>query len=160
MSVSFGPHHEVQKNFIEVLTSNLFPMFSTLVACVQQAGLVDVLSTIEGKTILCPTNLAFKRCGFTIENNDIYLNGKVVSKNTLKKVLMGHVIDETSFGNTDQMMLPSQGSAKNLNGQEIDFVTDTSYRTTITSGNSQACILMPNFISSNVSWVPIGRVLL
>jgi uncharacterized surface protein with fasciclin (FAS1) repeats len=56
---AFAGHHSEQKNIVETAAAN--PDFSTLVAAVQAAGLVETLSGEGPFTVFAPTNAAFEK---------------------------------------------------------------------------------------------------
>ena len=141
-------------NFLEEIESERFPMFRTLSKLISIAGLGDLLANAERITVLCPTNKAFERAGIKVVREHVTLNGAELDTDTLKKVLMRHVI------RFEQHSLDHAGAVQTLSQETLMFDTDEDGRTTVSHGQTSACVLMQGFLSSNARFAAIGRVLL
>ncbi len=80
------PAFAADKNIVEIAASN--PQFSTLVAAVKAAGLVDTLSGEGPYTVLAPTDEAFAKLGKETLNDLL----KPENKEKLAAILKYHVI--------------------------------------------------------------------
>merc|ERR1712168_1752378 len=72
------------KSIAELVSTN--PKFSTLLAAVKAAGLVDTLAGEGPFTVFAPPNTAFEKVPADA------LNGLLADKEALKKVLLRHVV--------------------------------------------------------------------
>lgn len=149
----FGNHHGDGSetscepgNLVDELTSGRFPMFSTLVKAIMHADLVETLKTTGGLVVLCPTDMAFKRAGISLDGMDPM---------DVKMLLLNHV-----FKAPHGTQLNNQ-TVTTLGGKQIIFDCDQDMRCMVknSSGHS-ACILLQGFSSSNADFAAIGRVLL
>ncbi|WP_435057090.1 fasciclin domain-containing protein [Streptomyces sp. bgisy060] len=121
------------------------PALSTLVAAVQQAGLVDTLNDAKDITVFAPTNDAFAK----IPKAD--LDKVLADKATLTKILTYHVVGEPV-----QKADLADGSFKTLEGGTL---------TTSGSGdayevNDTAAIVCGNVKTSNATVYIIDTVLM
>jgi len=153
----FGAHNTELGNLVDELSGGRFPMFSTLVTAVKFAGLVEELSNDSEITVLCPTNMAFKRA--KIEHDEQGLNFKIeekdLTKDDVKNLLMSHVIKVKNDDMLEQQMFETYKS-----GVSVKFSNDDDYRVTVTNSiNNSACVLLQGFKSSNANFAAIGRVL-
>ncbi len=137
-------------NLVQELTSHIFPMFSTLVAAASYAGLVDTLATTQDITVLCPTDLAFTRAGIEAKGGRIFMNGTLLSYETVKNVLLTHVIQGRH--------IPHR-MTEALSHKKLTFHTDDDMRTTVDDGHNSACVLLSGLSSTNANFAVIGRVL-
>ena len=106
------------------------PALSTLVAAVQQAGLVDTLNNAENITIFAPTNDAFAKIP------PATLNEVLADKKTLTDILKYHVVDQRSTAADLE-----SGSLATLQGGTITTAkagdTYTANDATVLCGNVQ-----------------------
>lgn len=130
-------------------------MFSTLVELVVYAGLKTRLAETKDMYVLCPTNDAFQRAGITA--SPAMMGGVPLSREEVQEVLKQHVIPRArdTHGN-----LRGFGSARTLSGTRITFEHGDDMRTSVSTANSTACVLMQGFTSTNAAFAGIGRVLL
>ena len=102
-------HHKNKQDIVDVAASN--PDFSTLVAAVKAAGLVDALKGDGPLTVFAPTNAAFAKLpAGTVE--DLL---KPENKDKLIAVLTYHVVP----GKVMASDVVKVDSAKSLQGQNI-----------------------------------------
>jgi hypothetical protein len=156
-----GPAPARFGNVLQELTSGRYPFFSTLVAAVQYAardypGLVRSLESAQ-ITVLCPTNAAFQRAGFTLgQDGCIMLNGGRLPTSAVHTLLLHHVFAGRENALQTQTV-PSLEPDRTLR-----FFTDSTMRTTVIGGDndSEACVLLQGFKSTNADFAAIGRVLL
>jgi transforming growth factor-beta-induced protein len=95
------------KNIVEAAAAN--PNFSTLVAAVKAAGLVDTLSGKDAFTILAPTNAAFNKLPKgTVE-------ALLKDPEKLKAILLYHAIKGKAYSGD----VAKLSSAETLNGQPV-----------------------------------------
>lgn len=98
------------KNLVEVAAGN--PNFSTLVAAVQAAGLVETLSGSDAFTILAPTNAAFAKLPKgTVE---ALLN----DPEKLKSILLYHAIKGKAYSGA----VAKLSNAETVNGQRVAII--------------------------------------
>lgn len=83
--VAFAESHAMSKDIVDTAAEN--PDFSTLVAAVQAADLVDTLKGEGPFTVFAPTNAAFEAVGSTVEELL-----KPENKDKLTTVLTYHVV--------------------------------------------------------------------
>ncbi len=108
-----GDHHKATKNIVE--TASAVSDFSTLVAAVQAAGLVETLSGDGPFTVFAPTNDAFgKLPAGTVESLL-----KPENRDKLTAILTYHVVP----GKVLAKDVVSLTSAKTVNGQQIKIDT-------------------------------------
>ena len=98
---------------VEVATANAD--FSTLVAAVQAAGLVDALSAEGPFTVFAPTNEAFAALPAGLLDKLLLPE----NKDTLTKILTYHVVAAKVMAAD-----VAAGKVKTLEGSEIDITTD------------------------------------
>lgn len=108
-AAAIAEHHKGKKDIVDVAASN--PDFSTLVAAVKAAGLVDALKGEGPLTVFAPTNAAFAKLpAGTVENLL-----KPENKDTLVSILTYHVV----AGNVMAADVVKVDSATSLQGQNI-----------------------------------------
>lgn len=135
---------EYPADIIDVAMSN--PDFSTLVAAVQAAGLVDTLR--EGEyTVFAPTNEAFERA---LAQLDLTAEELLADTETLTQVLQYHVVAGTV---TSDML--SSGFVATLTGDEVEIEIS---RGTVRVNNSR--VVMADVAAGNGVIHVIDRVLL
>jgi uncharacterized surface protein with fasciclin (FAS1) repeats len=120
------------------------PLLSTLVAAVQQAGLVDTLNSAQNITVFAPTNDAFAK----IPKKD--LDALLADKAKLTKVLTYHV--------TPDRLAPTAlaGSHKTLQGGEVKVMGSGADFT----ANGNAKVLCGNVQTSNATVYIVDTVLM
>jgi uncharacterized surface protein with fasciclin (FAS1) repeats len=123
--------------------------FSTLVAAVQQAGLVDALDGNRHYTVFAPTDDAFAAIGLNAGNID------TVPAAELKNILLYHV---TNGDRNSQSVIPAD-SIRMANGERT-FPQLTSEGAFIEGANSTAEIVIPDVNASNGVIHVIDTVLL
>jgi uncharacterized surface protein with fasciclin (FAS1) repeats len=87
------------------------PNFSTLLAAVQAAGLVETLSSPGPFTVFAPTNAAFAKV------DPDTLNGLLNDPEALKAVLLYHVVS----GRVTSTQVVKLNSAKTVNGANVNI---------------------------------------
>ena len=113
MNAAMAAHHE-KKDIVDVAASN--DDFSTLVAAVKAAGLVETLKGEGPFTVLAPTNAAFAKLpAGTVENLL-----KPENKDQLTAILTYHVIP----GNNPASAVVTLDSAPTVNGQSVTISVD------------------------------------
>lgn len=113
VNVAVADHHE-QKDIVDIAASN--DDFSTLVAAVKAAGMVETLKGKGPFTVLAPTNAAFAKLpAGTVENLLLPEN-----KDQLGAILAYHVIP----GNNPASAVVTLDSAKTVNGQSVTISVD------------------------------------
>lgn len=121
--LDFGP----TENIIEFAAAA--DNFSTLVAAVKAAGLVDVLSGEGPMTLLAPNNAAFAK----VENFDALM----ADAGALKELLLNHIVGELV---TSEMIEPSSWSSLGssfvtLGGKTITVTLDENQPSMVNSAN-------------------------
>jgi len=107
-------HHGTKQDIVDVAASN--PDFSTLVAAVKAADLVDALKGDGPLTVFAPTNAAFAKLpAGTVE--DLL---KPENKDKLVSILTYHVV----AGKVMAADVVTVDSATSLQGQTIDVTVD------------------------------------
>lgn len=107
LGLSVAQNSTKDKTIVEIAASN--PDFSTLVAAVQAAGLVDTLNGAGPFTVFAPTNAAFAK----IPKAD--LDALLKDKAALTKVLTYHVVaGKVMSGDVVKLK-----SAKTVQGQDV-----------------------------------------
>lgn len=101
-----------QKNLAEIAISN--PDFSTLVAAVKAAGLVDALSGDTELTVFAPTNAAFAKLPAGT------LEALLADKEKLADILKYHIV----AGKVLAKDVVNLDSADALNGKELEIDTE------------------------------------
>jgi len=98
---------------VEYLKSD--PKFSTLVAAVESAGLVDTLNNLDANlTVFAPTNEAFEEA-LSILN--LTAEELLKDKETLTSVLTYHVLGSKVYSN----QISDGMEANTLNGEDVEF---------------------------------------
>lgn len=124
---------------VDVLANDADGRFTTLLAAVEAAGLVDAFSEAEGVTLLAPTNEAFDAAlaylGLTAEE-------LLADTETLTQVLLYHVVD-TRLQLRD---LTAGPEATTLQGETVQFALDAG----ILSANGVTISDVDNLASNNV----------
>jgi len=113
MQAAIAAHHE-KKDIVDVAASN--DDFSTLVAAVKAAGLVDTLKGEGPFTVLAPTNAAFAKLPEGTVENLL----KPENKDQLTAILTYHVIP----GNNPASTVVTLNSAPTVNGQSVSISVD------------------------------------
>jgi len=114
-SVVARAEDKASKNIVEIAAGN--ENFSTLVAAVKAAGLVDTLSGEGPFTVFAPTNAAFDKLGKET------LDAVLKDKEKLTKILLAHVVKGKVMA-ADAVGLDGK-SAKTAGGAELPVkVTD------------------------------------
>lgn len=117
------------------------PNFSTLLAAVQAAGLVDTLNSAGPFTVFAPTNAAFDKLPAGTVNSLVTPE----MKPTLTKILTYHVV-------------PGRFTAADLKNGQVLTTVEGEQLTVVMSGGSvmlkdakggMATVTIPNVISSN-----------
>ena len=140
-----APEAEAAGTIVDVAVGN--PDFSTLVALLTAAGLVETLQGEGPFTVLAPTNAAFEalaaKLGVTIDELSTTLTGDV---ELLKKVLTSHVI-------AGKVMAADTAT---LNGMEADLVSGEKAKVvsadgvvSFTIGTSTATVTTADVAASN-----------
>lgn len=120
---------------------------STLVAAVQQAGLVDTLNSLPAATVFAPSNDAFAKIPQET------LDAVLADPETLTAILTLHVVPGQRL---DAQTLADMGSAPTVNGQQITFAAQGgSLRV-----NGQATDICPNVRTANATVHIIDTVLM
>jgi uncharacterized surface protein with fasciclin (FAS1) repeats len=128
------------KNCVVVASSN--KNFSTLVALVQQAGLVKTLSGKGPFTIMAPTNAAFAKLKKTAP--DTY-NAVTTDNALLTKVLTYHVIPAKVPASAAIAVAKKNGSVKTVQGEKIKL----SLKGSSLFINGNAKVIAPDVRCSN-----------
>lgn len=123
--------------------------FSTLVAAVQRAGLVDTLNGRRHFTVFAPTDDAFAEIGLNAGNID------TVPIPVLKNILLYHVTDGDR---NSQSVIPAE-RVRMANGEFV-FPQLTPGGAIIEGANSTATIIIPDVNASNGVIHVIDTVLL
>jgi uncharacterized surface protein with fasciclin (FAS1) repeats len=105
-----GDRNQREGNIVEVLAGK--ENFTTLVALVQKAGLVDALSGETELTVFAPTNAAFER--LAAENPDLF-EAVLASPELLTAVLLYHV----AAGEVDSSAIVGLSSVETLLGADV-----------------------------------------
>jgi len=86
---AFAQGHRPTQNIVQIAASN--PDFSTLVAAVQKAGLVDALDGPKRLTVFAPTNAAFDALAAQLGYADGMALVNALSAEQLAPILLYHV---------------------------------------------------------------------
>ena len=113
IQTAIAAHHE-KKDIVDVAASN--DDFSTLVAAVKAADLVDTLKSEGPFTVLAPTNAAFAKLPEGTVENLL----KPENKDQLTAILTYHVI----AGNNPASAVVTLDSAPTVNGQSVTISVD------------------------------------
>merc|ERR1711990_1238360 len=126
------------KTLAELVVSE--PRFSTLLAAVKAADLVDTLNGDGPFTVFAPTNEAFKKVPADA------LAGLLANKEELKKVLLRHVVPSTIQGKN---IPPGTTTLDTAGGDKIDVTRDENNLIQIRSTAGTAYVVLFDVIASN-----------
>merc|ERR1712242_548840 len=126
------------KTLAELVVSE--PRFSTLLAAVKAADLVETLSGEGAFTVFAPTNKAFKKVPADA------LAGLLANKEELKKVLLRHVVPSTIQGKN---IPPGTTTLDTAGGDKIDVTRDENNLIQIRSTAGTAYVVLFDVIASN-----------
>merc|ERR1711913_177059 len=126
------------KTLAELVVSE--PRFSTLLAAVKAADLVDTLNGEGAFTVFAPTNEAFKKVP------EDALAGLLANKEELKKVLLRHVVPSTIQGKN---IPPGTTTLTAASGDRIDVTRDQNNLIQIKSTAGSAYVVLFDVIASN-----------
>merc|ERR1712156_552719 len=126
------------KTLAELVVSE--PRFSTLLAAVKAADLVDTLNGEGAFTVFAPTNEAFKKVP------EDALAGLLANKEELKKVLLRHVVPSTIQGKN---IPPGTTTLTAASGDKIDVTRDQNNLIQIKSTAGSAYVVLFDVIASN-----------
>ncbi|ROT67403.1 hypothetical protein C7M84_014516 [Penaeus vannamei] len=124
-------------NIVEVLAAD--PRFSTLVAAVKAAGLVDTLSSEGPFTVLAPTNDAFAKLP------EGTVDQLLQDTASLKKILLRHVIPSSTLY-SGALCWRTYNTASE---EQITTHRDVLHHVMVTSGDKRATVVMPDINASN-----------
>merc|ERR1712242_49175 len=116
------------------------PRFSTLLAAVKAADLVETLNGEGAFTVFAPTNEAFKKVPADA------LAGLLANKEELKKVLLRHVVPSTIQGKN---IPPGTTTLTAASGDKIDVTRDQNNLIQIKSTAGSAYVVLFDVIASN-----------
>ncbi|MBC7472429.1 MAG: fasciclin domain-containing protein [candidate division SR1 bacterium] len=123
------------QNIVQIASSD--NTFSTLVAAVKAAGLVETLSSTGPFTLLAPNNEAFSKIPSEVLNKLLL----PINKEVLVKILTYHVIS----GEVDSSAIITMDSADTVEGSSITIATNGS--TVVLNGNTK--VLKADIMASN-----------
>merc|ERR1711936_1076150 len=126
------------KTIAELVVSE--PRFSTLLAAVKAADLVDTLNGEESFTVFAPTNEAFKKVP------EEALTGLLANKEALKAVLLRHVVPRSLQGKN---IPPGTTALTTAGGEEISVTRDTNNLIQVQSTAGSAYVVLFDVIASN-----------
>ena len=126
-------HHGMKKDVVDVAVEN--GSFTTLVAAVKAAGLVDTLKGKGPFTIFAPTDAAFSK----LPDGTVEMLLKPDNKDKLTAVLTYHVV----AGKVMAKDVVKLDSAKTLQGQSVMVKTDMGVMI------NNAHVVMPDVKASN-----------
>merc|ERR1711992_278079 len=126
------------KTIAELVVSE--PRFSTLLAAVKAADLVETLNGEGAFTVFAPTNEAFKKVPADA------LAGLLANKEELKKVLLRHVVPSTIQGKN---IPPGTTTLDTASGDKIDVTRDENNLIQIRSTAGTAYVVLFDVIASN-----------
>merc|ERR1712203_1033854 len=129
---------EAPKTIAELVVSE--PRFSTLLAAVKAADLVDTLSGEGPFTVFAPTNEAFKKVP------EEALTGLLADKEELKAVLLRHVVPSSLQGKN---IPPGTTALTTAGGEEISVRRDTNNLIQVQSTAGSAYVVLFDVIASN-----------
>merc|ERR1711990_156026 len=129
---------EAPKTIAELVVSD--PRFSTLLAAVKAAGLVETLSGEGPFTVFAPTNAAFQKVPKEA------LSGLLENKEELTKVLLRHVVPSAIEGKN---IPPGTTSLDTAGGEKIDVTRDQYNLIQIKSDAGSAYVVLFDVIASN-----------
>jgi transforming growth factor-beta-induced protein len=119
------------KNIVETAAAN--PNFSTLVAAVKAAGLVDTLSGKDAFTILAPTDAAFAK----LPKGTV--DALLKDPEKLKSILLYHAIKGKAYSGDVAKLT----SAQTVNGQPV-AITNKNGRISVNNANVTAADIQAN----------------
>ncbi|MFP3423595.1 fasciclin domain-containing protein [Pseudoalteromonas sp. SIMBA_162] len=137
-------HHGMNKDVVDVAVEN--GSFTTLVAAVKAAGLVDTLKGKGPFTIFAPTDAAFSK----LPDGTVEMLLKPENKEKLTAVLTYHVV----AGKIMAKEVAKLNSAKTLQGQSVMIKTNMGVMV------NDANVMMPDVKASNGVIHVIDTVLL
>ena len=126
------------KTIAELVVSE--PRFSTLLAAVKAADLVDTLNGEGAFTVFAPTNEAFKKVP------EEALTGLLANKEELKAVLLRHVVPSSLEGKN---IPPGTTALTTAGGEEISVRRDTNNLIQVQSTAGSAYVVLFDLIASN-----------
>merc|ERR1712242_430874 len=126
------------KTLAELVVSE--PRFSTLLAAVKAADLVETLNGEGAFTVFAPTNEAFKKVPADA------LAGLLANKEELKKVLLRHVVPSTIQGKN---IPPGTTTLDTAGGDKIDVTRDENNLIQIRSTAGTAYVVLFDVSASN-----------
>merc|ERR1712154_736577 len=126
------------KTIAELVVSE--PRFSTLLAAVKAADLVDTLSGEGSFTVFAPTNDAFKKVP------EEALTGLLANKEALKAVLLRHVVPTAIQGKN---IPPGTTALTTAGGEKIDVTRDEKNLIQIQSAAGSAYVVLFDVVASN-----------
>jgi uncharacterized surface protein with fasciclin (FAS1) repeats len=124
---------------VEVLSGDADGRFTTLLAAVEAAGLVDALSEAEGVTLLAPTNDAFDAA---LAYLGLSAGELLADTETLTQVLLYHIVDSR----LQLRDLTAGPEATTLQGDSVQFALDAG----VLSVNGTTISDVDNLASNNV----------
>merc|ERR1711884_1009069 len=126
------------KTIAELVVSE--PRFSTLLAAVKAADLVDTLSGEGSFTVFAPTNEAFNKVPEEV------LTGLLANKEALKAVLLRHVVPSAIQGKN---IPPGTTALTTAGGEKIDVTRDEKNLIQIQSAAGSAYVVLFDVVASN-----------
>merc|ERR1712203_761859 len=129
---------EAPKTIAELVVSE--PRFSTLLAAVKAADLVDTLSGEGSFTVFAPTNEAFKKVP------EEALTGLLANKEEPKAVLLRHVVPSAIQGKN---IPPGTTALTTVGGDEISVTRDNNNLIQIQSTAGSAHVVLFDVVASN-----------
>jgi len=126
------------KTIAELVVSE--PRFSTLLAAVKAADLVDTLNGEGSFTVFAPTNEAFKKVP------EEALTGLLANKEELKAVLLRHVVPSSLQGKN---IPPGTTALTTAGGEEISVRRDNNNLIQVQSTAGSAYVVLFDVIASN-----------
>merc|ERR1712241_375521 len=126
------------KTIAELVVSE--PRFSTLLAAVKAADLVDTLNGEGAFTVFAPTNEAFKKVP------EEALTGLLANKEELKAALLRHVVPSSLQGKN---IPPGTTALTTAGGEEISVRRDSNNLIQVQSTAGSAYVVLFDVIASN-----------
>merc|ERR1711874_475865 len=126
------------KTIAELVVSE--PRFSTLLAAVKAADLVETLNGEGSFTVFAPTNEAFKKVP------EEALAGLLANKEELKAVLLRHVVPSAIQGKN---IPPGTTALTTAGGDKIDVTRDQNNLIQIKSAAGSAYVVLFDVVASN-----------
>merc|ERR1712020_787243 len=125
------------KSIADLVSTN--PKFSTLLAAVKAAGLVDTLAGEGPFTVFAPTNDAFAKIP------EETLNGLLADKDALTAVLLRHVVPGSAIQGKN--IPPGSTTLKTASGEEITATRDNFIQLNSSAGS--AYVVLFDVLASN-----------